>query len=338
MKKCKKWMNSLAVLLFVLGLSAQNVAYAQKAVPEKAAPGEISGIVKDQSSKEVLPFTTVVIKGTVTGTVTDMDGAFRLTNLQPGDYTLQISYIGYTKKEVSVTLKAGEKKKTVIEMDQPLVTIGEVVVSTQRLGQNAAINQQLNSNALVNVVSKDKIRELPDVNAAEAVGRISGISLVRSGGEGSKIIIRGLDPKFTTVTINGSKLPGSDAINRSVDLSGISPELLSGVEVFKSPTADMDGDAIGGTINLVISKAPEVAKNQFRIYGGYNGLDSKFGNFKGSWDFSQRFLDKKLGIMAQANYENVIRSYQGLRVDYHQPDQSSPRRFEKPFCEHLNNH
>lgn len=326
MKKCKKWMIYLAMLLFVLALGAQNSAYAQK-----AATGEISGVVKDQSSKEVLPFTTVVIKGTVTGTVTDMDGAFRLANLQPGDYILQISYIGYSKKEVSVTITSGEKKKTVIEMDQPLVTIGEVVVSTQRLGQNAAINQQLNSTALVNVVSKDKIRELPDVNAAEAVGRISGISLVRDGGEGSKIIIRGLDPKFTTVTINGSKLPGSDAINRSVDLSGISPELLSGVEVFKSPTADMDGDAIGGTINLVISKAPEVAKNQFRVYGGYNGLNSEFGNFKGSWDFSQRFLDKKLGIMAQANYEKVIRSSQGLRVDYYQPDQSSLEGLKKLF-------
>jgi hypothetical protein len=235
-------------MFLILVWIGPNAAHAQK-----AAPGEISGIVKDQSSKETLPFTTVVIKGTVTGAVTDMDGAFRLTNLQPGDYTLEISYIGYTKKEVPVTLKAGEKKKLVIEMDQPLVTIGEVVVSTQRLGQNAAINQQLNSNALVNVVSKDKIRELPDVNAAEAIGRISGISLVRSGGEGSKIIFRGLDPKFTTVTINGSKLPGSDATNRSVDLSGISPELLSGVEVFKSPTAEMDGDAIGGTINLVVS-------------------------------------------------------------------------------------
>ena len=88
MKKCKKWMNCLAMLLFILALSVQNGAYAQK-----AASGEISGVVKDQSSKEVLPFTTVVIKGTVTGTVTDMDGAFRLANLQPGDYVLQLSLI-----------------------------------------------------------------------------------------------------------------------------------------------------------------------------------------------------------------------------------------------------
>lgn len=103
MKKCKKWMNCLALLFFVLAFVAQNVAFAQK-----AASGEISGVVKDQSSKEVLPFTTVVIKGTVTGTVTDMDGAFRLANLQPGDYILQISYIGYSKKEVSVSVKSGE--------------------------------------------------------------------------------------------------------------------------------------------------------------------------------------------------------------------------------------
>jgi len=326
MKNCKRHMNCMSMMLLILALIGPIVTNAQK-----ATPGEISGIVKDQSSKEVLPFTTVVIKGTVTGAVTDMDGAFRLINLQPGDYSLEISYIGYTKKEVKVTVKSGEKKKVVIEMDQPLVSIGEVVVSTPTLGQNAAINQQLNSTALVNVVSKDKIRELPDVNAAEAVGRISGISLVRSGGEGSKIIFRGLDPKFTTVTINGFKQPGSDANNRSVDLSGISPEMLSGVEVFKSPTADMDGDAIGGTINLVVSKAPEVAKNQIRLYGGYNGLDQEFGNFRGSWDYSQRFLDKKLGVMAQANYEKVSRSSEGLNVAYYQPDQSTLESLKKLF-------
>lgn len=314
----KRWMNCIALLLLLLVWSGPTVVFAQKAVP-----GEISGVVKDQSSKEPLPFATVVIKGTVTGAVTDMDGAFRLANLQPGDYTLQISYIGYTKKEVPVTLKSGEKKKVVIEMDQPLVTLGEVVVSSQRLGQNAAINQQLNSSALVNVVSKDAIRELPDVNAAEAIGRLPGVSLVRNNGEGSKVVLRGLDPKFSAVSINGVNQPSTDmSVNgdRSTDLSGISPELLSGIEVFKSPTADMDGDAIAGTINLVIAKAPEISKNQFRLYGGYTNLYKKVSNFKGSWDYSDRFFDKKLGVMAQANYEQTDRSSQSMDIAYWDPN------------------
>jgi TonB-dependent receptor len=314
----QKWLFSLTILLLVLAWSGQNALYAQK-----VAPGEIAGVVKDKSSKELLPFATVVIKGTVTGVVTDLDGAFRLANLQPGDYTLQISYIGYSSMEVPFNLKSGERKKVLIELDQPLVTIGEVVVSSQRIGQNAAINQQLKSNALVNVVSKDAIRELPDVNAAEAIGRLPGVSLVRSNGEGSKVVLRGLDPKFSNVSINGVKQPSTDmSVNgdRSVDLSNISPELLSGIEVFKSPTADMDGDAIAGTINLVISKAPEPKKNQLRLYGGYSNLYKTFGNFKGSWDYSSRFLENKLGVMAQANYEQTDRSAQGLDIAYFNPN------------------
>ncbi len=313
-----KWLFCLTMVLAASAWSGQNSARAKK-----GSPGEISGVVKDLTSKEVLPFATVVIKGTVTGMVTDLDGAFRLGNLQPGNYTLVVSYIGYSTQELEVKLVAGEKKKVLIDLNQPLVTIGEVVVSSQRRGQNAAINQQLKSNALVNVVSKDAIRELPDVNAAEAIGRLPGVSLIRSNGEGSKVVLRGLDPKFSNVTINGIQQPSTDTgVNgdRSVDLSNISPELLSGIEVYKSPTADMDADAIAGTINLVISKASDVPINQIRLYGGYSNLYQKFGNYKASWDFSRRFLDKKFGVMAQANYEARDRSAQGLDIAYFNPN------------------
>lgn len=297
---------------------------------QRVETGEISGFVKDKSSRETLPYATVLIKGTVNGTTTDLDGNFRLINLKPDTYVVQISYTGYTTQEISVELKEGEKKKLEINLDQPYIAIDEVVITSQRLGQNAAINQQLNSNALVNVVSKDAIRELPDVNAAEAIGRLPGVSLVRNNGEGAKVVLRGLDPKFTTVSINGVKQPGTDMGgngDRSVDLSSISPELLSGIEVYKSPTADMDGDAIAGNINLVISKAPDVTKNQLRIYGGYNALYNEFNNYKGSWEYSSRFFDKKLGVMAQVNYEQTDRSAQSIDNAYFNPKADKPDSF-----------
>ena len=313
-----KRMFCLVILVFIAAIFEPNVVLAQKAVNS-----EISGIVKDFTSKESLPFASVVIKGTSIGMITDIDGAFRFTNVEVVDYTLQISYVGYSTQEMDVKLVAGEKKKVEISLNQPLISIGEVVVSSQRLGQNAAINQQLNSNALVNVVSKDAIRNLPDVNAAEAIGRLPGVSLVRSNGEGSKVVLRGLDPKFSNVTINGIKQSSTDMSttgDRSVDLSNISPELLSGIEVFKSPTADMDADAMAGTINLVISKAPDASKNQFRLYGGYNDLDKKSNNYKGSWDYSSRFLNNKLGVMVQANYEKTDRSAQSTDITYINPN------------------
>jgi len=319
--KIKKKIFCFAALFLCTFFLGINSVYAQK------AGGEISGVVKDKSTKETLPFTAVVIKGTAVQTVTDQDGFFRLINLEAGEYIIQFFYTGYASQELAVNLSAGEKRSVEINMSEPLVALGEVVISAQRLGQNAAINQRLNSDALVNVVSKDAIRELPDINAAEAIGRLPGISLTRNGGEGSKVILRGLDPKFASVSINGVKQPATDlasGADRSVDLSNFSPEMLSGIEVYKSPTADMDGDAIAGVVNLVISKAPDLSRNQFRVYGGYNGLNNSFGDFKASWDFSKRFLDKKLGVMAQANYDRKDRSSQGISQGYFFPDVSKP--------------
>jgi len=66
-----------------------------------------------------------------------------------------------------------------------------------------AINEQLSSNSIVNVVSEAKIQELPDFNAAEAIGRLPGVSTLRSSGEANKIVIRGLAPEFNLVSIDG---------------------------------------------------------------------------------------------------------------------------------------
>jgi len=280
----------------------------------------VSGSVKDAQSNEPLPFATVIVKGTVTGTSTDLSGNFRISGLHSGMYTLKVTYIGYESIDININLGKSDISSLNIIMSPSGLQMKELTVSTQRLGQSAAINQQLNSNAIVNVVSKDRIRELPDVNVAEAIGRLPGVSLIRSQGEGSKVVLRGLNPKFSTVSINGVKQAPTDANDRSVDLSGISPELLSGVEVYKSPTADMDGDAIGGNVNLVIQKAPDNPKNQFRLYGGYADLYSKISNYKASWEFSSRFLSKKLGVMAQATFEKMDRSAQGIDISYFNPD------------------
>ena len=317
----KIFTKMLTVLLLYTVVMGVNSVYAQR------ASGEILGVVKDQSTQQFLPYAVVNVKGTSVYAVTDENGLFRLINLAPGDITLQITFVGYSPQEIAVSLTAGERKTLEINMSEPLVALGEVTITAQRMGQNAAINQRLNSDALVNVVSKDAIRELPDINAAEAIGRLPGISLTRSGGEGSKVILRGLDPKFASVSINGVQQPATDLgsnADRSVDLSNISPEMLSGIEIYKSPTADMDGDAIAGVVNLVIAKAPDLPKNQFRIYGGYNGLKNTFKDFKGSWDFSRRFLDKKLGVMAQANYDQKDRSAEGISISYQTPDNNKP--------------
>lgn len=304
---------------------------AQFSITAAAQNAEVYGYVKDAMTDDMLPGATVAIVGTSMGTITNNEGLYRISNIPPGDYILAFSYIGFLTEKVEITLDPGEKEQVDMPLVFDAVNLGEVVVTTQILGQAKALNQQLNSDALVNVVSSDKIEELPDANAAEAIGRLPGISVSRTGGEANKVTVRGLSPKLTSITINGVKVAptsigqstsnptsssNSFSDDRSVDLSMISPELLSSIEVFKSPTADMDGDAIGGIVNLGVTKAPNDPKARIQTNGGFNTMNNEFSNYKASVDGSRRFLDNSLGILAQGSYEKINRSSQTVRNSY----------------------
>jgi TonB-dependent receptor len=179
----------------------------------------------------------------------------------------------------------------------------EVTVTAQATGQRSAINQQLSSNVVTNVVSSEKMEELPDANAAEAIGRLPGISLKRNSGEANKIVIRGLSPKYNNVTIEGIKMASTNDYDRSVDLSLVQSESLSGIEVSKSLRADMDADALGGTVNLRMREAPQRRKFNLNIEGGYANLNNDFANYKVSGGASDRFFNKKVGVNFKASYE-----------------------------------
>lgn len=276
----------------------------------------LSGVIKDAQTGSTLPGATVVIQGTNYGTITNAFGEYTLTRVPQGKSNIEYSYIGYVKKVVPIEVTNENTMQLNVELEVETIGVDEVVVTSQMLGQTKAINQQLNSDAIVNVVSEDKMKELPDANAAEAIGRISGISLIRDQGEGQKVVIRGMEPRFSLITINGIKVPSNNPSDKSVDLSMISPELLQGIEVFKSPTPDMDGEAVGGTVNLVLNKAPDDQQMKFKVASAYNFLRNDFKNYNVSGMFSRRFLDKKLGIIAHANAERINRGSDNMRNDY----------------------
>ena len=148
-----------------------------------------------------------------------------------------------------------------------------------------------------------KMEELPDANVAESIGRLPGISLQRSSGEANKIVVRGLSPKYNNVTIGGVKMASTNDFDRSADLSLITGEMLAGVEVSKSLRADMDADAIGGTINLKIKEAPEDLHYNGSAEGGYNQVGNSFNNYKFVGAVSNRFFKNRFGARLQLSTE-----------------------------------
>ncbi len=300
-----KKLVSILALLFVL--MVPGILYGQ---------GALRGTVTDSLARSPLIGVNVFLVGSGLGCATDVDGQYRINGIPLGRHTLRVSSIGYAPKEVRVNITSSALVLMNFELSPTVIQGQEVVVTAQMRGQVAAMNNQITSNTMVSVVAADRIRELPDANAAEAIGRLPGISLKRDGGEANQVVIRGMEPKLNLTTVNGIKMPATSTTNRSVDLSMVSSDALEGIEVFKSPTADMDADAVGGVVNLKIKKAPDEQKIQFKITPGYNQLENSLGDFKVSGEYSNRFFGEAIGIVATANYEKVNRSSESFKGSY----------------------
>ncbi|HLX13453.1 MAG TPA: carboxypeptidase-like regulatory domain-containing protein, partial [Bacteroidota bacterium] len=278
-----------------------------------AAPptGKITGKITDKTTHEPLIFANVLVVGTILGNSSDADGKFEIPGVPEGEYSIRVSYVGYkTRVDSSIRVSADQTTTLNIELEAEAVQNAPVIVTAQASGQNQAINQQLSTVGITNVVSSARIQELPDANAAESVGRLPGVSLLRSGGEGNEVVIRGLEPKYNVVTIDGVRMASSNANDRSADLSMISPYSLDGIEVIKVVTPDLDPDVLGGTVNFKMHEAKgEEPGLRFNLIGqqGYTGLSDayeKFRNYKYVGSLEGRFFDDhSLGLFAQADIE-----------------------------------
>jgi len=261
--------------------------------------GTITGTIIDGSNNETLIGVSIIIEGTSRGAATNLEGQFILRNIQPGQYTLVITYIGYDRVRKDVVVESGQETNIEIVMDWSGIAGEEIVISAQARGQTAAINEQLRSRSIQNIVSSERIRELPDANAATALSRLPGVSLQ----SGDKIVIRGMQAKFNTISVNGIQLPSTDQNDRSTNLGFISSNMLAGIDVTKALTPDMEANATGGSVNLRLREAPAGLKFDTMIEGSYNTLDHTYPgqNYQIWGSVSDRFFNNRLGVFVQGN-------------------------------------
>jgi len=305
-----KRLAPIAILLIMISTSAYG-------------DGSLKGLVTDESTNKPLVGANVYLLGTALGGATDLEGGYRILRIPEGSYTVRVSYIGYKTKNLQVTIQRSQTSVLDAALQFDVLEGRTIEVTAQAEGQVAAINQQITSHTIVNVVSEEKIQELPDANAAESVGRLPGVSILRSGGEANKVILRGLEDKFTVITIDGVKIPPTDATERGVDLSTLSQSSLAGIELYKAITPDKDGDALAGNINLVTKKAPEIRKIKVDLKGDYNNLMKSAEQYDFSLHYGERFFNNFLGVQLAGNLEKRIRSNERINVDYNQNKKAS---------------
>lgn len=268
--------------------------------------GVLTGQVVDSTTSEPIYGVNVYVQELSKGDATDLSGNYEIEEMPAGTYVIRFSYLSYKTKSITVEIKSGETTTLNARLVSEFLVGDEITVLAQAAGQAAAIKQQLESNTIVNVVSKERLAELPDQNAAESVARLPGVSVQRDAGEASKVVVRGLSPRFNSITVNGVRVPGTEG-DRSVDLSLLPSDVLDGIEVFKALTPDKDADAVGGTVNLLVKKAPIGFRSTASLESGYNQIRSDFGQYKASLNGSNRFLDDKLGVLISGSVQRANR-------------------------------
>ena len=285
----------------------------------------LDGIVKDNKTGEPLIGTVVRVKELPNvSTTTGLDGSFTLHELpDKGKFTLIISYMSYKTKEMVVDVardygngsakdnKQGKESQLIIDLEEDAKQLGEVVVTGHKEyhSDRSAIDLEKNAGTVLNVMSQQSIQLSPDVNVASVLQRVSGVTMERdASGEATYAILRGMDKRYNYTLVNGVKIPSPDDKNRYVPLNIFPSDLMDRLVVSKSLTADMEGDAAGGVVNMVMKDAPSHFQLQANAAIGYSDYFMKDG---------RDYLSSNRGdFTKKAPYEAFGKDYKASMSDF----------------------
>ncbi|TDX01309.1 TonB-dependent receptor [Dinghuibacter silviterrae] len=269
-------MSLKGITLITISLLISQLALSQTAT--------IKGSIYDGVSKDAVSGALITIGKINVRKLADERGAFEIKNVPPGEYDIVIESVGYLTITRHYSVKAGEVVRVYEGLAVDTKNLGEVkVIGNFNREEEAGVrNRERVAGNITNMISSQAMVRSPDINAANVLQRMSGITVQRSsGGDEAYAVIRGMEPRYNNTLLNGIKIASPDSKNRFVQLDIIPSDILSAIEISKSLLPDMEGDAIGGTVNLVVKDAPQ--KTSFKAIGsiGYSQLyfDQRYVTF-----------------------------------------------------------
>ncbi len=304
--------------LILAVLMAPFVAGAATGDKNSSSNGSVTGTVKD-SVGAVLQGAQIVLQPTATTVASNAQGVFLITDVKPGTYTVTTSYVGFADSTTTVVVTAGQAATV-----NPALTVAssnqQVIVTGSVTGDALAINEQRTSANILNVMTDTQIIALPNANIADVVGRMPGVTLQRNEGEGQYVQIRGTEPRLSNTTIDGVVVPGPDNEVRQVDLDVIPAGIAGAVAINKTLSANQDGDAIGGSVDIRLKQATSDQLGLFlEFIGGYTPIADTRNVFTINSSAGMRFgpstkEGKRWGLMVAYSYD-----YNGRGIDDIEP-------------------
>ena len=263
----RRVLQSLALLLLCLALPSSGAAQAP-------TTGRIVGRVLDAANGAGLADAGIQVVGTTLGTMSGVEGRFTLGNVPAGTVTIIVRRIGYAPKTVTgLFLEAGKTLQQDVSLSAATVQLSATVVTaeSERGSVNAALDAQKNSVNVVSSITAEQIAKSPDGDAAQAVGRVAGVSVQ----DGKYVFVRGLGDRYTQTSLNGARIPSPEPEKKVVPLDLFPTGLLQTITTIKTFTPDQPGDFSGATVDIQTREFP--AQRTWVMSTSTGGSDAVIG-------------------------------------------------------------
>jgi len=247
----------------------------------------VTGIILDSETNEPLAGANIIVKELQRGISANTEGKFQFENIETGEYTFKVSFVGYYDKEQEINIIEGNNhfeiklNPSAVEMEKVIIT----ATLTERKINDLPIQSA--------VIEKEEIEQFPSSNVDNLLQSIANVNVNRSWGIFSKnasVTMRGLDAaQGVLVLYNG--VPLNKTAGGSINWHMISPDRIEKIEVIKGPSSALYGNnAMGGVINIITKKTDKAVSGDIRLMGGsYQTLGGKF-----DLEGNQKIKGKKL--------------------------------------------
>ncbi len=239
-------------------------------VAAQTPEGRIVGQVIDAESGRPLPGALVRLQDIERQVIAGVEGRFALNRVPTGRRTVLVSNFGYVTKEITgLEVPAGSLRLDVT-LDPAAVAVADLVVSVtaerERGSVARALDAQRTAVSVTNAISAEQIGRSPDAHAAEAIQRVSGVTVQ----DGKFVFVRGLGERYTTTSLNGARIPSPEPEKKVVPLDLFPTGLLDGITASKSFTPDQSGDFGGAQVDLRTRDFPAERQVVISTSAGYN--------------------------------------------------------------------
>jgi len=264
--------------------------------------GTLTGSVADTQGAALQGVRVTLDPGNAAA-VTDATGQFTVLGVAAGQYTVSASYAGFAPFSKTVTITAGQSARIDAVLSIASNKQDVQVYADRQGGELEAINRTFNADNIINVLPADVITSLPNANIADALGRLPSVTLERDEGEGKYVQIRGTEPRLTNTTVDGVNIASAETV-RQVKLDIIPADLVESVQINKTLQANMEGDGIGGSVDLRTKSAGDATTIALDSTGGYTPIIGGRPVYQFDGTIGKRFLEgKKLGVMFSGSYD-----------------------------------